>query len=237
MGFADFSIDVKDVARLVAYRLKLASAMTAVALLAIACSTSADPLRPESPAAKPKAVGELKVVITNHGGNMEGHTPRGFQGMGTGLFAGDNLNSRFPNGDGVQIFLTFDLENLPVRQLKSAILRTTNIHLRGSPFRDLGPLRAQEVRYDRFSSALWNLDPLAEGHTCIFATEDSDAFECDVTEVVKRSIQDNYKYAQFRLRMEKAGDEDGNADLVSFFKIDSNTNERGIFEVEIALTQ
>lgn len=30
-------------------------------------------------------------------------------GMGTGLFAGDDLNPGFPPGDGVQIFLTFEL--------------------------------------------------------------------------------------------------------------------------------
>lgn len=43
--------------------------------------------------------------------------------MGTGLFAGDNLNPGFPNGDGVQIFLTFDLRGLPEGEVRSAVLR------------------------------------------------------------------------------------------------------------------
>ena len=157
--------------------------------------------------------------------------------MGTGLFAGNNLNPNLPNDDGVQIFLTFDLEDLAARDVLSATLRSTNMHLRGSPFEGLGPLRAQEVRYDRFSSALWDLSPLAGGHTCTLATEESDDVRCDITDVVRRSVEDGYAYAQLRLRMEKAGDGDGSADLALFFKTDSNTNEPGIFEIEIELAQ
>ena len=51
----------------------------------------------------------LPLVVTNQGGSLEGHTPRGFAGTGTGLFAGDNLNPAFPEGDGVQFLLTFEL--------------------------------------------------------------------------------------------------------------------------------
>ena len=65
--------------------------------------------------------GAVTVVVPNQGGNMEGHTPRGFRGMGTGLFTGDNLNPRFPEGDGVQIFLTFDLSMVPAGEIDSAI--------------------------------------------------------------------------------------------------------------------
>ena len=166
---------------------------------------------------------------------MEGHTPRGFQGMGTGLFAGDNLNPNFPNGDGVQIFLTFDLSNLPDGDVLSATLQTNSINLRGSPFEDLGALNAEEIRYDKFSSALWDKDTLVDGHACELAEKAGDEFRCDVTDVVRRSRLDGYRYAQFRLRMERAGDGDGNADLVAFFKTDSNTNEPGIFEIEIKL--
>lgn len=231
-------INVYNMVSSFAVRSKIASATAAIAFLAVACSTAAPTPTPVNSTPASRAVGELKVVLTNHGGNnMEGHTPRGFQGMGTGLFAGDNLNPRFPNGDGVQIFLTFDLENLPAGDVLSATLRSTNIHLRGSPFEDLGPLRAREVRYDRFSSALWNLNPPEDGHVCTFATEASDEFRCDITDVVRRSLRDGYKYAQLRLRMEKAGDGDGSADLVAFYKADSNTNEPGIFEVEVQLSQ
>ena len=58
------------------------------------------------------------ILLQNQGGSMEGHTPRGFRGMGTGLFAGDNLNQRFPDGDGVQLFLTFDLNGRNCCRLK-----------------------------------------------------------------------------------------------------------------------
>ncbi len=237
MGPVELVMGANNRARFNASRSTLTTATAVLALLAIACSTAAAPPTRVSPTPEPTVLGELTVVLMNHGGNMEGHTPRGFQGMGTGLFTGDNLNPRFPNGDGVQIFLTFDLEDLAANDVLSATLRSTNIHVRGSPFEDLGPLRAQEVRYDRFSPALWNLSPLAGGHTCTFATKESDEFQCDVTDVVRRSIQDGYKHAQFRLRMEKAGDGDGATDLVSFFKTDSNTNEPGIFEIKVKLSQ
>ena len=54
--------------------------------------------------------------------------------MGTGLFAGDNLNQRFPDGGGVQIFLTFDLIALiavPAGKVISAVLRSERVSMRG----------------------------------------------------------------------------------------------------------
>ena len=213
MGFVDLLMDAAKIARSYTARFKFTLVMAGLALLTVACSTGAAPPTPVSPTPGPAAVGALTVVLMNHGGEMEGHTPRGFQGQGTGLFAGDNLNPSFPNGDGVQIFLTFDLEDLPAGDVLSATLRSENFHLQGSPLEDLGPLRAQEVRYDRFSSALWNLSPLAGGHTCTFATKKSNEFQCDVTDVVRRSVQDGYMYAQLRLRLEKAGDGDGETDV------------------------
>ncbi len=171
------------------------------------------------------------VVLQNQGGAMEGHTPRGFRGMGTGLFTGDNLNPRFPNGDGVQIFLTFDLSSLPEGRVESAVLRAAPARIQGTPFRDLGALRGEEIRYRRFSAALWNKAP--SGDTCIFASSREGPFRCDFSQAVQRSRSDGYRYAQFRLRMERAGDGDGQADLVMFFRTNSNTNERGIFELAV----
>jgi hypothetical protein len=100
---------------------------------------------------------------------MEGHTPRGFQGSGAGLFAGDNLNRNFPNGDGVQIFLTFDLSGIPAGKVESAVLRAANATVIRTPFEDLGVLRAEEIRFDDFSSALWDAVPVAEGAVCTLA--------------------------------------------------------------------
>ena len=166
---------------------------------------------------------------------MEGHTPRGFQGMGTGLFAGDNLNPRFPNGDGVQIFLTFDLSIVPAGKVVSAVLRSDRASVRGTPFKDLGALRAEEIRYSKFSSALWNLEPIAGGDGCEFATSSDGPFRCDLADAVRNSLNDSYPFAQFRLLLDRAGDNDGTQDLVSFFIADSNTNQPGIFKLEVTV--
>jgi hypothetical protein len=175
-----------------------------------------------------------RIILPNQGGNMEGHTPRGFQGMGTGLFTGDNLNSRFPEGDGVQIFLTFDLSDVPPGKIASATLRSVRARIEGTPFEDLGPLVAEEVRYDTFSPALWNLVPETNGTSCDFATSPEGPFVCDVTSIVNRSREDGYRYAQFRLRMARAGDNDGLQDMVFFFISEPNANQAGIFELELA---
>ena len=181
-----------------------------------------------------QAQNPVTVVLQNQGGAMEGHTPRGFRGMGTGLFAGDNLNPGFPNGDGVQIFLTFDLRDLPKGEVRSAVLRADSARIQGNPFRDLGALRGEEIRYRRFSSALWNETP--RGVSCLFADSRTGPFACDLTEAVQRSRVDGYRYAQFRLRLDKAGDGDGRPDMVMFFKSDSNTNEPGIFELAVTMS-
>lgn len=173
--------------------------------------------------------------LQNQGGEMEGHTPRGFRGMGTGLFAGDNLNSRFPDGDGVQLFLTFDLSTVPFGKVVSAMLRSNKASVRGMPLKDLGPLRAEEVRYSKFSPDLWNLEPLAGGDACEFATSSEGPFRCDLADAVQRSLEDSYPWVQFRLLLDRAGDEDGSQDLVAFFISDSNTNQPGIFELEVTV--
>ena len=173
------------------------------------------------------------IVLKNQGRNMEGHTPRGFQGMGTGLFVGDNLNPQFPNNDGVQIFLTFDLSTVPQGTVISAVLRSEYAHVQGSPFQDLGALTVEEIRYMSFSSALWDLE--TDGVSCIFATTPEGPFECDLTEAVQRSLDEGHPYVQFRIRFEQAGDGDGNPDLVLFFITNSNTNQPGTLELEVTV--
>ncbi len=70
----------------------LAAALV-LALLVSACGSSSSDAVPDQ-AAVDDAVDSaaLPLQIQNQGGSMEGHTPRGFAGSGTGLFAGDNLN-------------------------------------------------------------------------------------------------------------------------------------------------
>ncbi|MEM1414910.1 MAG: hypothetical protein AAGH15_08415 [Myxococcota bacterium] len=166
---------------------------------------------------------------------MEGHTPRGFMGQGIGLFAGDNLNPRFPDGDGVHFFLSFDLSSLPEGTIESATLRSENADVAGSPYMDLGNLNLEEIRYAAFSSALWNAPVVDGGHTCVFATSAAGPFACDVTPLVESSRADAYGFAQMRMSLDTAGDNDGSQDLALFFITDSNTNEPGIFELEVTV--
>jgi len=177
----------------------------------------------------------LSFSLKNHGGAMEGHTPRGFKGMGTGLFAGDNLNRNFPDGDGVQLFLTFDLGGIPSGTVASAVLSSEHATAIGTPFGDLGPLRAEEFRYENFSSDLWDEAPLVGGAVCVLAESSNGPFECGVAGAVQRSLDDSYQYVQFRVRLDQAGDRDGEQDLASFFQSNSNTNEPGLFLLDVSV--
>ena len=232
------------------------AALTLILILLVSCGqssprASSQPNAPSSRLESPATNSELEdaptslsdspdqpssgkvILLRNQGGSMEGHTPRGFRGMGTGLFAGDNLNPRFPNGDGVQMFLTFDLSALPSGKVVSAKLRSENASVQGMPLKDLGPWRAEEVRYSEFSPALWNLRVPAGGDSCVFATSSKGPFQCSLTDAVQRSLDDSYPLVQFRLLLDRAGDNDRKQDLVAFFIADSNTNQPGIFVLEV----
>lgn len=171
------------------------------------------------------------TTVPNHGGAMEGHTPRGFRGMGTGLFVGDNLNPSFPQGDGVQTFLTFDLTNLPAGEISQAVLSAPSMQVSGTPFRDLGPLTVEAVAYERFSPDLWNTP--ATGPACTLATAPADTAACDVTTVVRDAQAAGSDTLQFRLRLEQAGDSDGQPDMVIFFATNPNQNQPGLFALQI----
>lgn len=177
------------------------------------------------------------IKLRNQGGDLEGHTPRGFEGQGAGLFVGDNLNQNFPNGDGIQTFLTFDLSEVPQGEIIAATLRAPkqNILIKGSPFEDLGNLNLEEIRFSRFSSILWNLNPFENSAPCIFATSELGPFECDVSSAIKNSRKDGYDYSQFRLSFDRAGDFDDEQDMALFFITTSNINQPGIFELELTL--
>jgi len=172
------------------------------------------------------------VSVPNQGGAMEGHTPRGFRGMGTGLFAGDNLNPGFPNGDGVQFFLSFDLSGLPDGTVARAELRSERLQVSGDPF-GLGALRVETIRYSRFSPDLW--DQSTTGEACVLAESATSSVACDVTAAVTQAVADGQSTAQFRVRLDEAGDGDGVPDLVMFFVSGSNVNEAGIFTLTMTM--
>lgn len=171
------------------------------------------------------------VTILNHGGSaLEGHTPRGFQGMGTGLFAGDELNSNFPADDGVQIWLTFEL---PAGQaaVEEAVLVSNGLTVRGNPFETLGQLQAAPVRFDAFGPSVVPLEPVGDSVTC--PNPVGSTFTCDVSAAVAAEIDAGRDRVQLRLRFEGTSDPDGEQDLALFFLTDSNTNEPGIFRLEL----
>jgi hypothetical protein len=198
-----------------------------VATVATACSAAADG-EPDLTAASPGPNGEL--VVANLGDPaMEGHTPRGFAGMGTGLFAGDEINPGFPAGDGVQLFVTFPLEAVG-GDVVAATLRSNALRVTGTPFADLGPLQVEEVRYDRFGPELWDLEPLVPA--CTLETGAGSTVDCDVTDVVVAAAGASDRI-QFRVRFEQASDADGTSDLAGFSRSDPNTNEPGLFELVV----
>ncbi len=175
------------------------------------------------------ASGQQIITIPNQGGAMEGHTPRGFRGMGTGIFIGDDLNPNFPAGGGVQAFLTFG--PLPSAPVATATLTSDQVKLSGDPIRDLGPVTAEVVSYSRFSPDLWDLAP--SGTACTIAAIDTASISCDVTAAVNDAIAGGSASLQLRLRLENAGDGDGTQDMVMFFAANPNQNQPGLLALEV----
>ncbi len=212
-------------------------AVLALAVLAAACSTNGDDTTSSTSAStaatattSPGPAQGAVVRIENQGGDMEGHTPQGFAGTGIGLFVGDNLNSGFPDGDGLQMFLTFDLPPGLTAGV-SAELTSDVLNVSGTPFKDLGDLRVASVSYTSFGRELFDLEP--DSDTVICSRVGDEGLTCDVTEALTADIAQGATQAQFRLRFDTPGDNDGSQDLAMFFRTDSNTNEPGLFELVI----
>jgi hypothetical protein len=202
------------------------AALVSIALVAAACSGTSTP-------ETSIAGGSNSYVILNQGGTNEGHTPTAFAGMGTGLFAGDNLNASFPEGVGVQLFLTFDI---PADiNVDSALIRSDALHVAGTPFPDLGPLLVEPIRYSEFGPELFDLEAAGGAATCSVTSDTT--IECPVTEAIDNAVGRRDTTAQFRIRFDTEADNDGQQDLAMFFRTSSNTNEAGLFELIIGSTQ
>ncbi len=191
-----------------------------IALIAASCGGETTPATTD---------GADAVTIANQGGDMEGHTPTAFAGSGTGLFAGDNLNGSFPEGVGVQLFVNFALpDGLTV---DSASVVSDALHTSGNPFDDLGRLLIEPVGYETFGPPLFELEASADPTSC--QTTGDTTVTCDVTAAVQSAVSSGQATAQFRIRFEQPADNDGQPDLALFYLTDSNTNEPGIFELQI----
>jgi hypothetical protein len=141
----------------------LAAAVVLAVLISACGSSSPGAVTDEASVDDTAGSGTLPFQIQNQGGSMEGHTPRGFAGSGTGLF---------------------------------------------------------------------DLPPTGAAATCNRVGDGG--IECDVTAAVARAVDAGEDRAQFRLKFDTAGDNDGAADLAMFFLTDSNTNERGIFTLNLS---
>lgn len=200
-------------------------------LVAAACTNAA--VTPTTDA--PPTAGPV-ISVANQGGSMEGHTPTGFAGMGTGLFVGDNLNPSFPEGQGVQTYMTFSLPtDLPADvSISHARMASDALTTVGSPFGDLGNLLAEPVVYDAFGPELFDLAASDDAVAC--RVTDNTSIECDVTAAVHNALAEGHDTVQFRLRFELPADNDGQADLAMFYRSDSNTNEAGLFTLNLTRT-
>ncbi|NNE73459.1 MAG: hypothetical protein HKN26_07340 [Acidimicrobiales bacterium] len=170
---------------------------------------------------------DYPVSISNTGAELEGHTPAGFAGSGTGLLAGDNLDADFPDGEGVQFFVSFELP--AGLEAGPTVLRSEALDEVGDPFEDLGALRAHPMFFDEFAPELYDQRPDGEGIACERA--DATTIECDVTPMLTNAVVKNRTHVQFRLRFDTPGDGDGEPDLARFFLTDPTTNEPGIFNL------
>lgn len=220
----------------VSSRSKFVSLAMAVALVAAACgsaATTAD--APASESGEPEAEASASsgaVSIDNDGTTaLEGHTPRGFAGSGVGLFAGDNLNPNFPNGEGIQILLHFELPDGTTAP-SQAVLRSDVLSTRGDALEALGPLRAARVEYDAFGPELFNIEPVSDFVVCELPTDTS--LSCDVTDAAAAAVDAGRSSIQIQLTLEQLSDSDGEQDLVLFNNGDSNLNEPGLFTLELS---
>jgi hypothetical protein len=207
----------------------------ALLLVAAACSSATGAVTPATgaPTGDPESAPAGDVVsIPNEGGSREGHTPTAFAGMGTGLFAGDNLNPGFPEGVGVQLYLTFALPS--GLDVSEGVIISDALRISGTPFEDLGPLVAEPVVYESFGPPLFDL--VASGPSTECTVTDGTSIQCDVSEALGVAVADEKEEVQFRIRFEEPADNDGVQDLALFFRSDSNTNEAGIFELLITRT-
>ena len=213
-----------------------------VALVAVGCGDTQDDADSSE-----EALSEPQTFQLANTGNpdREGHTPRGFEGFGTGLFTGDNLNPGFPEGDGVQIFLSVNLRQADNGALldgewvvDSAILEAgVEPDIAGTPFADLGDLMVDEVVFNTFSAALWNLEPPSNALNCTFATSPAGPFECDLAGAVQSALDEGRRFVNFRLRFDDPGDSDAVQDMVFFFDSDVNATEAGLFNLTVTARQ
>ena len=160
------------------------------------------------PPGRPCSRARRAIVLGNHGRPRAWRATRREDSRvrAQGPFVGDNINPKFPNGDGVQLFLSFDLQPLPRGMIKSCEAAGQGTRASsGEPF--AFPRQADGGRGDASNASRRRSGTApAMANACSPSSQDG-PFECDVTDVVDR--RRSAGMAQLRLRFEKAGDGDG----------------------------
>ena len=89
----------------------------------------------------------------------------------------------------------------------------------------------EPVTYDEFGPPIFDVpgDGLSTGRTRVGES----SLECDVTRAAPAVVAAGANRLQLRMFFDVAGDNDGSSDLALFFLTDSNTNEPGIFTLEL----
>ena len=113
------------------------------------------------------------------------------------------------------------------------MLRSDALSVSGNPFETLGELRVEPVHYSAFEPESFDLAATGDSTTCVVDVE-AGRLECDVTEIVTAVADDGDERVQLRLKFDVLSDSDGEPDLALFFRSDSNTNEPGIFTLDVS---
>lgn len=161
------------------------------------------------------------------GAGVEGYAARSSGLTGQGLFAGDNINEEFANGDGVAFYLNFDVSQLPAGSVQSAALSSEHALIRGAPFDGLGRLIVQQVKFSKLEDAS-KAEKAGEG--CVLGEHSSSSYECDISKALQDAIDDGRQNLQLRVMFDLASDKDGKADIISFYRADGDKN--GVFEID-----
>ena len=176
------------------------------------------------------------VSVPNQGGDFEGTALSGSFGASRVLLIGDEFNPNLPEGEGLEVWLAFGLQEvtdtLAANDLSQVTLRSQTLQaVDGDPFTDLGSLSVQVVPNQSFPP-----DDEARASESTAAPCDADVeaggLTCDVSEIVAEAIAAGTDEISFRIRFDTPSDGDGAVDAIYFFISDPTANESGNFTLE-----
>ncbi len=183
-----------------------------------------------------------RVVVPNQGGALEGSALSASEGVANSLFVGDELSPDIPDGEGLEAWITFGLQDVTETLTSGAITAVTlrsqaMIDVVGDPFVELGNITATLVDDPEFPPSVDAKVAAEAGDSVIcVADPDSASLTCDVAELVADAAASGADRVSFRLKFDTASDSDGEPDIAFFFITDQQFNDIGIFTLEFALS-